>query len=136
MAVPKTIQTPKQQLKLILENTNDFIMIADAKGVPFIFNEAYANIMNALLGIEMAPAFNPTSCSTTSRCCLLDALHGRVLGGESFSAEFTLQSREGRHGTSNILSPRCGWRRPNQWILRSDAGNNGAKTRRGGATAE
>jgi CheY-like chemotaxis protein len=46
-------------LKLLMENTSDLIMIADAEAKPIAFNRAYAKTMKTALNIEMKPGIQP-----------------------------------------------------------------------------
>jgi PAS domain S-box-containing protein len=89
----------EQQLKAVnanltamLENTDDFIMIADKEGYPIVFNTAYANIMRSVLGIEMKPGIKPhTLLKNKKEREVWDEFHRRVLSGEKFQVGYELK---------------------------------------------
>ena len=72
-----------------MECTSDYIMVADAQGMPVVFNTAYAQVMSQALGIEMRPGIQPHKLlGDPEAVAFWDELHRRVLGGERFSVEF------------------------------------------------
>ncbi|MBN1780398.1 PAS domain S-box protein [bacterium] len=84
------------RMKAILENTDEFIMIADKSGKPIMYNSAYARIMKELIGFEVKPGILPHKTLSDQKAVRWwDSLHRRVLHGEKFSAEFSFADREG-----------------------------------------
>ncbi len=77
-------------LKLLMNNTSDFIMIADFEAKPIAFNNAYAEIMKLILNIEMKPGIQPHRlCKDEEAVAYWDTLYARVLSGETFTAEYS-----------------------------------------------
>ena len=75
-------------LGALLENTSDFIMIADREGRPQVWNRAYADIIRQALGIEMEVGLRPHErLPDPAGVAFWDELHRRVLGGERFTIE-------------------------------------------------
>ncbi|MBW1783546.1 MAG: PAS domain S-box protein, partial [Deltaproteobacteria bacterium] len=84
------------QLVTLFENTEDFIMIADERGFPQYFNEAYKRIMKEVLGLDMKPGIQPHKMMTDPAAVQYwDELHRRVLDGEKFSAEYAQELTDG-----------------------------------------
>ena len=85
-------QRSAAQLATLLENTEDYIMIADEKGFPRLFNSAYAEIIKKTLNIEMKPGIKPhTLVKNSAASEYWDDLHRRALNGERFRACFSYQ---------------------------------------------
>ncbi|MBU2452734.1 MAG: PAS domain S-box protein, partial [Proteobacteria bacterium] len=84
------------QLSMFLENTEDYIMIADENGISQYFNSAYAKIMKELVNLEMEPGIQPHKLLDDSKEIeYWDGLHQRVLSGEKFKAEYSHQLDNG-----------------------------------------
>lgn len=81
----------KTNAKLIamIDNTDDFIMIANEQGFPVMFNASYKKIIEQLLGVEPKPGVKPhTLLNDEQQNQFWDGLHERVLSGEKFKQEF------------------------------------------------
>jgi PAS domain S-box-containing protein len=82
-------------LAALMENTDDYILISDEEGLPVAFNSAYARIMKGALGIEMKPGLQPHKLlPDEEQVAWWDNLHQRVLGGEKFRMEYSLELEE------------------------------------------
>ncbi|MBN1182137.1 MAG: PAS domain S-box protein [Bacteroidales bacterium] len=78
-------------LKAMIENSADYIMIADREGKPVMYNENYKNIIEKSLGIEMQPGLRPHKIHLDKNITKYwDEIHERVLTGEKFKEEITL----------------------------------------------
>ncbi|MBN1410923.1 MAG: response regulator [Spirochaetales bacterium] len=86
----KKITESADLLKILMENTTDYIMIADENGFPIAFNTAYAMAMKQALGIDMKPGIKPHKLLPDKEgIAFWDNLHRRVLDGEKFTEEWT-----------------------------------------------
>ena len=87
----ETLSLSAERLSLLMENSSDYIMIADGDGNPILFNKAYADIMKRVLGIDMKPGIQPHKLLNDPQVVdFWDDIHRRVLDGEHFSEEFTI----------------------------------------------
>ncbi len=87
--IERRLRKSQAHLSALFENTEDFIMIADEKGVPQSFNAAYENIIKEVLGIDMKPGIQPHKLLDDPKAVQYwEALHRRVLSGEKFTAEY------------------------------------------------
>ena len=78
-------------LKSMIENTDDYLLISDEKGYPIIFNKSYARIMKEILGIEMKPGIKPHKLLKNRKDkAWWENLHRRVLSGEKFRVDYTI----------------------------------------------
>ena len=78
-------------LKSMIENTDDYLLISDEKGYPIIFNKPYARIMKETLGIEMKPGIKPHKLLKNRKDrAWWENLHRRVLSGEKFRVDYTI----------------------------------------------
>ncbi len=85
----ETLRTSHLNLKSLLENTDDYILISDDKGSPILFNSSYARIIKELLGIHMKPGLKPHKLLPGKDMVdFWDELHRRVLRGEKFRTEY------------------------------------------------
>ncbi len=94
------LRTSHRHLAALMENSSDYILISDETAAPVVFNDAYKQVIKDLLGIEMEPGLKPhTLVDDESTVAFWEGLHRRVLGGESFRAEFSypLLTGELRH---------------------------------------
>ncbi len=90
-------------LLALLENTDDFILFSDRSGRPLFFNSAYANLMRAMLGIEMRPGIKPHELLPDPDVrAMWDRIHERVLGGERFTVEIEQPTPEGEVRTFEV----------------------------------
>ncbi|MBN2443306.1 MAG: PAS domain S-box protein [Spirochaetales bacterium] len=79
-------------LRAMIENTDDYIMIADKNGFPAMFNENYKKIIETILGIEMKPGIKPhKQLEDKESVAFWDNLHKRVFTGEKFMIEFNIE---------------------------------------------
>ncbi|MFH1001357.1 MAG: PAS domain S-box protein, partial [Bacteroidota bacterium] len=85
----KELNNTIAKLFAMIENTDDYIMIADDKGFPVYFNSNYKKVIEATLGIEMKPGIKPHKLLQNDiEVKYWDQLHERVLSGEKVSVEF------------------------------------------------
>ncbi|MBN2103602.1 PAS domain S-box protein [bacterium] len=94
--VEQNLRHANIQMKAILENTDESIMIADKAGMPVMYNEAYIQIIREIMGIEMQPGLKPhrkVTDAKTRKCW--DEWHKRVLAGEKFNVEFACPEKQG-----------------------------------------
>jgi PAS domain S-box-containing protein len=76
-------------LKAMINNTDDYIMIADKNGFPIMFNDNYKTIIEQGLNIVMRPGIKPHKLSENKEeVKFWDSIHERVLSGEKFKAQF------------------------------------------------
>lgn len=88
----ETLSLSAERLSLLMENSSDYIMIADGDGKPVLFNRAYADIMKKTINLDMKPGIKPhTLTNDPQLIAFWDDLHRRVLGGEQFSEEFAYE---------------------------------------------
>ena len=92
----RELEEKEGHFSALLENTEDGILISDSKSIPQIYNSAYANAMNVLLGIDMKPGIQPHKLldNYTERE-YWDELHKRVLRGERFRTEYSFKLENG-----------------------------------------
>ena len=88
------------RMRGILENTDEFIMIADKEGKTVMFNSAYARLCREMIGLDMKPglqAFRKVQDKKFVKWWI--GLHDRVLKGEKFNVEFSWPDKamEGRY---------------------------------------
>ncbi len=90
-----TFLSPEDQLRALMENSRDYILISNDKGVPQFFNTAYAELMKEFLGFEMQPGIQPHKLLEDHQAVAYwDKLHQRVLSGEKFKAEYSHRFKE------------------------------------------
>ena len=92
--------TSHAHLTALLENTDDYILISDRKGLPVMFNSTYTRIMKEALGIDMIPGVQPHKLLPDKKAIAWwDNLHRRVLSGEKFREEYSheFDKRDIRH---------------------------------------
>ncbi len=83
-------QQSHAQLVSLFENTEDCIMISDSRGVPQVFNSAYAKIIKQSLDLDMKPGIQPHKYLEDPKAVAYwDELHQRVLSGVKFRAEYS-----------------------------------------------
>jgi len=83
-------------LKSLLENTDDYILISDDKGSPILFNSSYARIIKEVLGIQMKPGLKPHKLlPDKDKVDFWDELHRRALTGEKFKTEYSQEFPNG-----------------------------------------
>ena len=88
--------TSYAHLTALLENTDDYILISDRKGLPVMFNSAYARSMKDALGIDMKPGLQPHKLlPDKDAVAFWDNLHRRVLSGETFREEYSYEFNKG-----------------------------------------
>ncbi len=86
----------RNQLMALLENSDDFILMSDDKGVPRFFNSAYADAIKKFLNVEMKPGIKPHEfLEDPEAVAYWDGLHKRVLSGEKFNAQFSHELNPG-----------------------------------------
>ncbi len=84
------LRSSANHLKALLENTSDFIMIADAAGKAIMFNNAYAAMIKKTLGLIMKSGLAPhTLAEDPDALCLWERLHARILKGEKFTVDIS-----------------------------------------------
>jgi len=89
------LRSVNANLTAMLENTDDFVMIADKDGYPIMFNTPYANIINKLLGIKMKSGIKPHKLlKDKDTIKWWDKLHERVLKGEKFRVEYNYEYKK------------------------------------------
>ncbi len=92
----ETLQRSHLNLKSLLENTDDYILISDDKGSPLLFNSSYERIIKEALGIQMKPGLKPHKLLPDKDMVdFWDELHLRALRGEKFRAEHSQEFRNG-----------------------------------------
>jgi len=94
--IEKELRESHAKLMALFENTEEFIMIADEKGAPQSFNDAYKRIMKEALDLDMKPGIQPHKLLKDPQAVQFwDELHRRVLNGEKFKSEFTQELLNG-----------------------------------------
>lgn len=89
-AESSNVQSAEEYLRVLMEETSDFIMIADAAGKPVLFNDAYSEMMKASLGFDLEPGMQPHKLTADPEVeAFWDGLHERVLGGERFTIVYS-----------------------------------------------
>ena len=82
-------QMKSSQFESLLQNSTDYILISDEKAKPVIWNNAYEKLMHEAFDIKMKPGLQPhTFIKNKADREYWKNLHKRVLGGESFRAEY------------------------------------------------
>ena len=93
--VEEALRESDANLKALMENTSDYILISDKDGFPVVFNSAYASIMQEAFGMDMKPGIKPHKLLQDKEAVAFwDALHNRVLNGEKFRIEYTHKFNE------------------------------------------
>ncbi len=93
--VEEALRESDANLKALMENTSDYILISDKDGFPVVFNSAYASIMQEAFGMDMKPGIKPHKLLQDEEAVAFwDALHNRVLNGEKFRIEYTHKFNE------------------------------------------
>ncbi|MBN2245851.1 MAG: PAS domain S-box protein, partial [Candidatus Aminicenantes bacterium] len=79
----------KKYFDVLMQNTEDYILVCDRDGVPRAFNRVYKETVERLLGIEMKPGVEPFKISEEARAReYWEALQKKALQGEKFVSEF------------------------------------------------
>lgn len=79
----------KKYFDVLMQNTEDYILVCDREGVPRAFNRVYKETVERLLGFEMKPGVEPFKKSEEARAReYWEALQKRALKGEKFVSEF------------------------------------------------
>ncbi len=87
--IRENLANTNAKLQSMINNTNDFIMIANEKGFPIMFNDNYKHLLEHILQQPIKPGIKPhTLLNDPEQDTFWDALHSRVLQGESFIQEF------------------------------------------------
>ncbi len=77
-------------LESLLEHTDGFVLVCDEKGIPRLFNSAYAGIIKSVFGIEMRPGMQPHKLlEDPEAVSYWESLHHRALAGEQFKTRYT-----------------------------------------------
>jgi PAS domain S-box-containing protein len=85
----------KENLHSILDNSDDYILIADSNGKAVLFNNAYRQIMKDTINLDMSPGIIPHKLIADPELVKWwDNIHKRVLSGESFHIEFPYDMKE------------------------------------------
>jgi len=91
------VEASQANLRAILENTEDYILLSDRKGNPVYFNSAYARIMKEVLGIDVKPGIKPHSYLPDAAARQVwEGYHRRVLSGERFLIEYSIRDASGK----------------------------------------
>jgi len=84
-----TLREINTLLTSLIESTDDFIMIGNARGEPLFFNTAYAGVIEALTGEPPRPGEKPYErLAEPEARAFWDRQHKRVLGGEKFRVTY------------------------------------------------
>lgn len=87
--IENELKKTNANLHAMIENTDNFIMIADDQGFPVMFNTNYANVIKKFTGVEMKPGLKPHEQSNDIYVKQYwDKIHRRVLNGEQFKIDF------------------------------------------------
>jgi two-component system, cell cycle sensor histidine kinase and response regulator CckA len=79
----------KKYFDVLMQNTDDYILVCDRDGVPRAFNRSYKETVERLLGFEMKPGVEPFKISEEARAReYWETLQERALKGEKFVSEF------------------------------------------------
>lgn len=85
----ESLKTSESYLLSIMNNTDDFIMVADKNGLPVAFNNAYKNIVQEVFGIEMKVGLQPHKhLPDKEERERWDAIHKDVLSGAAMRFEY------------------------------------------------
>ncbi len=76
--------------EILMQNTEDYILICDKEGVPQVFNDSYKKRIESLTGQKMKPGTRPPMKEYDPETARYwNSLQQRVLKGEKFIAEFS-----------------------------------------------
>ncbi|MBN1905167.1 MAG: PAS domain S-box protein [Deltaproteobacteria bacterium] len=90
----------KKYFDVLMQNTEDYILVCDREGVPRAFNRVYKETVERLLGIEMKPGVEPFKISQEARAReYWETLQKKALQGEKFVSEFYDDIGEGFYET-------------------------------------
>lgn len=90
----------KKYFDVLMQNTEDYILVCDRDGVPRAFNRVYKETVERLLGIEMKPGVEPFKISEEARAReYWETLQKKALQGEKFVSEFYDDIGEGFYET-------------------------------------
>jgi PAS domain S-box-containing protein len=79
----------KKYYDVLMQNTDDYILVCDRNGIPQAFNSTYKEIVESLLGIEMKPGVQPFKISDKAKAReYWESLQQKALSGEKFIAEY------------------------------------------------
>jgi PAS domain S-box-containing protein len=93
----KEILGKTAQMESILNNTNDFILLGDKDGKSVYFNSAYRQVMKAAIGLKVEQGDSlQTHLPSEKETAYWEDMHNRVLGGESFMAQYSLPYLDGK----------------------------------------
>ncbi len=83
------LKSAHTNLKAVIENTDDHILISDKNAEPVLWNSAYAKVIKAAFGIEIEQGLKPhTLIEDKNLVKWWDTLHERVLSGEKFRVDY------------------------------------------------
>ena len=86
----------KKYFDVLMQNTEDYILICDSNGIPQAFNSSYKTVVENLLDIKMEPGVQPFEISDKARARgYWESLQKRAINGEKFTAEFSDDEHEG-----------------------------------------
>jgi len=86
----EALKNSYKNFQALLNNSSDYIMIADSEGFPVTFNVSYAQIIYKALGVEMKPGLKPhTLLQDKKKVDYWDQLHQRALKGEKLTVEYS-----------------------------------------------
>ena len=82
--------TEREQLQLLLENTNDYFAVRDRRGVPVLYNSAFEELVGEAFGVKMEPGIKPHLCFVDQEDRdYWDELAQKALKGEKFRSFFS-----------------------------------------------
>lgn len=91
-----TLREINTLLTSLIESTDDFIMIANARGEPLFFNTAYATVIEAITGAPPRPGEKPHArLESPEGRAFWDRVHERALSGEKFRVDYAHPMPEG-----------------------------------------
>ncbi len=86
----------KKYFDVLMQNTEDYILVCDRDGIPQAFNAAYKEVVENLLGIEMKPGVQPFEISDKAIAkSYWKSLQKKALSGEKFKSEYSDPDRAG-----------------------------------------
>ena len=86
----EALKNSYKNFQALLNNSSDYIMVADSEGFPVTFNVSYAQIIYKALGVEMKPGLKPhTLLQDKKKVDYWDQLHQRALKGEKLTVEYS-----------------------------------------------
>lgn len=89
------LKLTQKHYDILMQNTEDYILICDGNGIPQAFNESYKRRGKELLNIEMKPGLQPHKLASDPEIAKYwDSLQSRALKGEKFSAEYSDKKRQ------------------------------------------